>query len=254
MVDSTVKVFLSYSHEDEALRSQLAQHLKPLERQGKILLWCDREIAPGSDWRQTLDTQLNAADLILLLVSPSFISSDFCYCTELVRAKERHNAGTARLLPIFLRPIDLDTLEGTPLQTLQGLPAPDQPITTWQNRDAAFAQVASGIRTVVMELQSTTKPASTFTPNPSKQTSPSAPTKSTLTHSTPPAEQSSAIADSQLVTSVLAMAKRSLAILEEQAAGFGKLHIPAHLQLELEAKRQQVAELEARSQQQKKRL
>lgn len=50
----------------------------------------------------------------------------------------------------------------------------------------------------------------------------------------------------EVVTPALAMARRSLAILEEQAAGFGKLQMPAHLRIELEEKRQQVAELKAR--------
>ena len=52
--------------------------------------------------------------------------------------------------------------------------------------------------------------------------------------------------DREVVTPALGMARRSLAILEEQAAGFGQLQMPAHLRIELEEKRQQVAELEAR--------
>jgi hypothetical protein len=44
----------------------------------------------------------------------------------------------------------------------------------------------------------------------------------------------------------LAKARRSLAILEEQAAGFSKLQIPAHLRIELEDKRLEVAALEER--------
>ena len=52
--------------------------------------------------------------------------------------------------------------------------------------------------------------------------------------------------DREVVTPALAMARRSLAILEEQAAAYGKLQIPAHLQIDLEEKRRQVAELEAR--------
>ncbi|PZV11300.1 MAG: peptidase C14 caspase catalytic subunit p20 [Leptolyngbya sp.] len=52
----------------------------------------------------------------------------------------------------------------------------------------------------------------------------------------------------EVVTPALAMSRRSLAILEEQAAGFGKLQMPAHLRIELEEKRQQVAELESRLQ------
>ena len=50
----------------------------------------------------------------------------------------------------------------------------------------------------------------------------------------------------EVMTPALAMAKRSLAILEEQAAGFGRLQMPGHLRIELEEKRREVAELEAR--------
>ena len=126
MTDIKVKVFFSYSHEDESLRDELAKHLKPLERQNKIETWHDRKIDPGTDWRKELDGQLNSADIILLLVSPSFVHSDFCYCTELEQARNRHDAGEARIIPIFLRPLDLEALEGTPLQTLQGLPVTSQ--------------------------------------------------------------------------------------------------------------------------------
>lgn len=51
--------------------------------------------------------------------------------------------------------------------------------------------------------------------------------------------------DTETLATVLAMARRALAILEEQAAGYTALTIPAHLQIELEAKRREVAELEA---------
>ena len=153
MTDIKVKVFFSYSHEDESLRDELAKHLKSLERQNKIEPWHDRKIAPGTDWRKELESQLNSADIILLLVSPSFVHSDFCYCTELEQARKRHDVGEARIIPIFLRPLDLEALEGTPLQTLQGLPEPSKPITKWDNRDEAYVEVARGIRAVVKEIQ-----------------------------------------------------------------------------------------------------
>ena len=59
-------------------------------------------------------------------------------------------------------------------------------------------------------------------------------------------ELSKVMTDQEVVTPALAMARRTLAILEEQAAGFGKLQIPTHLRIELEEKRREVAELEAR--------
>ena len=48
------------------------------------------------------------------------------------------------------------------------------------------------------------------------------------------------------ISAPLAMARRALAHLEEQLAGFGALHAPAHLKIEVEEKRRRVAELEAR--------
>lgn len=50
----------------------------------------------------------------------------------------------------------------------------------------------------------------------------------------------------EVVPPALTMARRSLAILEEQAAGYGKLQIPSHLRIDVEEKRREVGELEAR--------
>jgi tetratricopeptide (TPR) repeat protein len=153
MADVKVKIFFSYSHEDETLREELAKHLQPLERQGKIETWHDRKIEPGTNWRQELDAQLNTADIILLLVSSSFVSSEFCYCTELQQARKRHDAGEAQIIPIFLRPFDIEALEDTPLQTLQGLPEASKPITTWTDRDEAYTSVARSIRVLVNKVK-----------------------------------------------------------------------------------------------------
>ena len=67
-----------------------------------------------------------------------------------------------------------------------------------------------------------------------------------LPSSTPVTDLPKIMSVQEVVTPALAMARRSLAILEEQAAGFGKLQMPAHLRIELEEKRQEVAALEAR--------
>jgi hypothetical protein len=56
----------------------------------------------------------------------------------------------------------------------------------------------------------------------------------------------SSVTASKSPQGALEMARRALAILEEQAAGYTSLAIPVNLQLELEDKRRQVAELESR--------
>jgi hypothetical protein len=100
-----VKIFFSYAHEDEELREGLEKQLRALKRQGIIDVWYDREISAGSEWEREIDTHLNTAQIILLLVSPDFMDSDYCYSIEMERAMERHERGEARVIPIILRPI-----------------------------------------------------------------------------------------------------------------------------------------------------
>ena len=89
-------VFFSYSHKDEALRDQLETHLAMLKRQGVILTWHDRRLVAGDNIDSGIAKELDQADIILLLVSPDFLASDYCYGIEVARALERHAAGEVR--------------------------------------------------------------------------------------------------------------------------------------------------------------
>jgi tetratricopeptide (TPR) repeat protein len=120
-----------------------------LKRQGLISSWHDRDISAGRDWASEIDAHLNTSQIILLLVSPDYIDSDYCYGFEMKRALERDMAGETHVVPIILRPVDW---EFAPLGHLQPLPTNGKPITDWQNQDSAFLDVARGIRRVVEGL------------------------------------------------------------------------------------------------------
>ena len=147
-----IKLFFSYSHKDEALRDELAEHLANLRRQEKINVWHDRKIPAGGEWRNEIDGHLNSADLILLLISPAFLDSDFCYQDEMQRALDRHEAGEAFVIPIILRPVDW---QGSPFEKLQALPKDAKPVSVWANRDEAWLDVAQGLRIAVEKLTAT---------------------------------------------------------------------------------------------------
>src|SRR5437667_10932619 len=100
-----VKIFFCYAREDEALLNKLKAHLKPLQREGIIDIWHDRDISAGTEWERVISEQLNTAQIILLLISPDFMASDYCYGTEMKRALERHNRKEARVIPVILRPV-----------------------------------------------------------------------------------------------------------------------------------------------------
>jgi energy-coupling factor transporter ATP-binding protein EcfA2 len=144
----SVDVFVSYSHEDEALRRELETHLTSLKRQGHIRSWHDRQVAAGQNWADEIDSHIESADLILLLISPAFLASDYCWGVEVERALERHENGDARVIPVVLRPVDWVT---APFSKLQALPQDGKPVTTWQDRDMAYLSVVQGLRAAVEE-------------------------------------------------------------------------------------------------------
>jgi formylglycine-generating enzyme required for sulfatase activity len=143
------KVFISYSHEDDALCRQLVKHLALLRRQGKVEAWHDRRVEAGDEWRGQIDGELEAADVILLLVSASFIDSDYCWDVEATRALERHACSEAKVIPIIARPCHW---EDAPFAELQALPSGAKPVTTWSDNDEAWEDVVRGLRAAIEAL------------------------------------------------------------------------------------------------------
>jgi hypothetical protein len=142
------KIFISYAREDEDLREKLEKQLAILHRQGLIETWHDRLIGAGTEWAGAIDQELEAADIVLLLVSADFLASDYIYDIELKRAMERHEAGTATIIPVILRPC---LWQHGNFAKLQALPRDGEPVTSskWPSQDAALNNVAEGIARVV---------------------------------------------------------------------------------------------------------
>lgn len=138
-----VDVFVSYAYQDKKLHDRLIEHLALLKQQEIISTWSDCDIYAGGERQQIIHDYLNAAQIILLLVSPAFLSSSHCYSEEMKQAMERHAAGEAHVIPILLRPVDWHQ---TPFGKLQSLPSDARPVTKWRDRDEAFLDIAQGIR------------------------------------------------------------------------------------------------------------
>ena len=157
-------LFFSYAHADEDLRDQLETHLSGLRRQGIISSWHDRRIIAGTEIGHAIDSHIDTADIVLLLVSPNFIASDYCYEREMGRALERHRKGEARVIPVILRPCDWHDL---PFGKLLATPTDGRPVTMWPNIDQAFLDVVNAIKRALNELGQKAKPTRQTVPQPS---------------------------------------------------------------------------------------
>jgi len=144
------KVFFSYSHADEELRNELEIHLAALKRQGLISAWHDRRIYAGQDFDREINVHLEDADIILFLISPNFIASDYCYNVEVKRALERRSKGEAEVLPVILRSCDWKDL---PFGKLLAVPTDGKAVTKFADRDEAFLDIVKAIKRVLKGVE-----------------------------------------------------------------------------------------------------
>lgn len=147
-------MFISYSHEDKALRDQMEKVLIELKRQGLISTWHDGQILPGQQWEKEILANRDNAEIVLFLVSADFNASRYIYEKELLPVLEREKEGKVYVLVVLLRPT---FLKGSELEKFEMLPIDSKKrpksVTEWSNRDKAFLKVAEGIHRVVLHLR-----------------------------------------------------------------------------------------------------
>jgi len=147
------RVFLAFTYADRSFYEDLVAQLASFQRVGMIDNWHEYEIPPAKDWQQAQNERLTQADIILLLISPDFIASDYYYSVQMKQALERDAAGQARVLPILCRPVYLEHL---PIARLQFLPRSDprkiKAVSEWRNKDSAYTEIVKEVKKAITEL------------------------------------------------------------------------------------------------------
>ena len=145
------KVFFSYAHTDRNYRDEFEQHFAQIKREGLVETWFDGKIEPGKNWDDEIAGNLQKADIILLMLSPRFMNSKYIWEKEIQTALTR--IGKARIIPIFLIPVDF---AGPPLAGLQGIPRDDAGTMQWiaveehqPKRDLLYLEVIRELRKII---------------------------------------------------------------------------------------------------------
>lgn len=153
-MNSTFKIFVSYSHNDEKHLRQIEKQLSTLRRNGVITDWNDRKIMPGQEWDRKVKSELENADIILLLVSCDFLYSDYSHDIEVQRALKKHYDGDAITIPII---VDFCDWMETPIGRLLALPKNGEPITSAKNPAEAYFSIIEGIKKIIADKQNQDK-------------------------------------------------------------------------------------------------
>lgn len=97
------KLFISYSSKDTDFMRRFEIHLKPLKRSGLIQNWHDRMIEPGTQWDETIKKNMDEADLIVFLMSPDFINTDYIFEHEVPQAMKQEQMGNTKIVTVELK-------------------------------------------------------------------------------------------------------------------------------------------------------
>lgn len=144
-----IAVFCSYAREDEAIRARLAVALAALRREHVIDDWYDNRINPGARWNKEIQAALDRTRLMLFIVTPHLMASNYIAEVEIPKALERELHGECRVVPVMAVRTDWDR---SPLARFQALPGGGKWLDEQANDDAAFAQISDGIRHVCKNI------------------------------------------------------------------------------------------------------
>lgn len=165
-----LNVFISYSHKDAKMRSNFQTHLDVLSHFYDINYWYDGKIPVGGDIDNEVLTKLKKADIIILLISPNYLSSYYCYEKELKMAMDRHYKNECIVIPVILRDI---MREHYPFSRLKYVPTDGRPIDSFNPHNKGYKDAATGIGNLIRQFVEKSKSAnvvSTIKPpsNPKK--------------------------------------------------------------------------------------
>jgi hypothetical protein len=85
LVNVGPKVFISYAHDDRDKEwyKALVEYLKQLRMNYGNEFWSDVDIEPGSNWFETIRDALTSAPIVIFVVSPALLGSEFVHRSEL---------------------------------------------------------------------------------------------------------------------------------------------------------------------------
>jgi photosystem II stability/assembly factor-like uncharacterized protein len=106
-----VRVFVSYAREDRRwldpdYRYSLIPFLMESLRRHKVAFWFDKELKPGDEFRRFIESQIDQSQIALLIVSQSFLNSEFIENREMPRIAERARLGQMIVVPVLVEPCD----------------------------------------------------------------------------------------------------------------------------------------------------
>ena len=146
-----IHMLLCYSPQDKRIAKKLKNHLSMLRYNGLVDIWDHADILPGAELRQETRNHFDSAQVILLLISSTFLASEYFYSVEVQATIRRHESKKTVVIPVILHPV---IWQMPPLDKLLPLPDEAKAISDWKTQDKGCENVANRIREVIEQWDS----------------------------------------------------------------------------------------------------
>lgn len=146
-VQRKLQVFISYSQADDAHRDELEKRLKILAHHYPLNYWSDHQLNPSGKVHTEILRQLQKADVVLLLVSPDFMATDYCYDIEVVEALKSYVAQQNTVIPVIVR--DTPDWQSEPFGQLTAVPHKGKPLEDYPSADKYWADVQQALQQTI---------------------------------------------------------------------------------------------------------
>jgi hypothetical protein len=159
--EKTVHVFVSYAREDKRwldpeYRYNLIPFLAESLRRLNVVFWYDTELKPGDVFKRQIEAEIDQAQIAILIVSQSFLNSEFIEQTEMPRIAERARRGETIVIPVLVEPCDWSDYPF--LADRQMVPSAN-PLIDFTESDAKWAkvkfQVLDGLKAQLKRIRET---------------------------------------------------------------------------------------------------
>ncbi len=149
------KMFISYAREDKDFVENLETHLHPLKTMGLVDTWIDSNLKPGEESNRLIEENLRSSDIILYMVSPNFLSSEYISNNERPWAEETRQRTGAIIVPVITRPCFWEGQDFAKFNAIPRHPDTNQltPIAKWEDKDMANLTVVKGLESIIRERQ-----------------------------------------------------------------------------------------------------
>lgn len=150
MKKEAIKFFISYSHLDMKYKERLLTTLKSLEHSHRIDVWHDGKIPAGENINKEVLEKLAHSDIILLLVTPNFLGSEFCMEVELKKSIKRMKRGECIVIPVIIQDCTLDS--SLSFYSLNRVPRDGKPICKFRPQVDGCTEVTNMIKAMIDEV------------------------------------------------------------------------------------------------------